>query len=202
MLDSDSNTSKSEQPKYVEIADLDELKAWLDAHGIDTSSWGRGEAKPVESLLDEILAGESRLQDDPSLRVISLVQVLIRRGDLVLIETEQELADGRTRPRNLPLAEKIRAGEAVNDAVLRGLKEELGIQSHQVTIRESTYRSEQRDMISQSYPDLKTRYLMHVIEAEVEGLPSDDFVTREASDSPDETVQAHHWSWRPIEKQA
>jgi hypothetical protein len=35
---------------------LDELQAWLNGHGVDTASWGRGKAKRVDNLMKEIEA--------------------------------------------------------------------------------------------------------------------------------------------------
>lgn len=42
------------------------------------------------------------------------------------MEASQQLPDGRIRHRNLPLSEKLLAGESWQDAVPRAVQEELG----------------------------------------------------------------------------
>jgi hypothetical protein len=192
--DNHAVSSKSLGP--VQIDSIEELEAWLDSKGIDTSRWGRGAAKTVEALYEEIVSGESHLEDDPPRRVVSLVQVLIRRGDLTLIETEQEFSDGRRRTRNRPLGEKLRPPESYRQAVLRGIEEELDVPSERVHVLESTYRTEQTELESPSYPGLHSCYNMHILGVEIEGLPEGDFVTYEKSDGHAELVGKHHWSWQ------
>lgn len=197
-----SGTAKqrvSSRPEVVQIDNLEQLQRWLESKGIDTSRWGRGASKTVETLYDEIVTGESYLQDDPPRRTVSLVQVLVRRGDLTLIETEQEFSDGRRRRRNRPLGEKVRPPESYHEAVLRGIEEELGVSPERVNVLESTYRKKETELESPSYPGLNTCYLMHVIEVEIEGLPDEDFVTYEQSDNHAELVGKHHWSWQMID---
>jgi hypothetical protein len=94
------------------ITSLDDLTLWLAARGISTQGWGAGLAKSAADLWQEIEAGESRLEDDPPRRVVEVVQVWVRdTAGRVLIEREQELADGRLRARNRPPSEKLKPGE-------------------------------------------------------------------------------------------
>lgn len=61
--------------------------------GIDTSLWGEGNAKTIGHLWDELREGEARLQDDPPLRLVDAVQIIIRRGKQILVEARQELGN-------------------------------------------------------------------------------------------------------------
>eukprot|EP00960_Hanusia_phi_P039849 754086-Hanusia_phi.AAC.2 len=90
---------------------VESLTAWLEIREIDTSLWGQGEAKTVQEFFHEIWAGECEPLTECAERVISVVKVRIldhdEAGTWQLYETKQKLCrDGRTRPRNRPLAEK------------------------------------------------------------------------------------------------
>lgn len=94
----------------------------------------------------------------------------------------QEMADGRSRPRNRPLAEKMRPGENVEDACRRGVFEELGPEMgarNRVEIISESYDREEQERDSCSYPGLLTRYVLHTMVASVTGLPNTDFSTLE-----------------------
>jgi hypothetical protein len=120
---------KCPTPPQVKIRNLDQLKAWLAARDIDASHWGRGAAKTIEDLWQEILNGETLLQDVPPLRIIPVARIIIRKGNKILIEVEQEFEDNRVRSRNFPPSEKLKRDETYIDAAKRCLKEELGIDS-------------------------------------------------------------------------
>ena len=44
------------------FSSADAVKTWLESRGVDTSTWGVGKAKTLESLLEEIEGKESTLQ--------------------------------------------------------------------------------------------------------------------------------------------
>lgn len=171
-----------------------ELRAWLARAGIDTETWGAGGAKGVGDLWREIEAGESQLEDDPPRRVVEVVQVIIRRGDRVLLEIEQELADGRRRQRMRPPSEKLKRGEDYAQAARRCLVEELGAKPADVALVPSTHRLEQQTLDSPSYPGLPTRYAIHEIEARADALPDEDFIRDNAAG--DDPCRWHRWGWR------
>src|SRR5690606_14051723 len=54
-----------------------ELEAWLEERGVDLAAWGQGEAKQTADLWSEYASGEAWFQDDPLLRVVEVVQVII-----------------------------------------------------------------------------------------------------------------------------
>jgi len=97
------------------------------------------------------------------------------------------MADGRSRPRNRPLAEKMRPGESVEDACRRGIFEELGPEmgaQDRVEMKAESYEIEEQERDSFSYPGLLTRYVLHSMVAFVRGLPNTDFSTLENEGLP------------------
>lgn len=170
-----------------------ELGAWLAGAGIDTATWGEGEAKALDDLWGEYLKGESSFDDEPPSRVIKVVQLVIRRGDAILTEIDQLFADGRRRTRMRPPSEKLARGEEPRAAVLRCLSEELGLRAADVVIERER---EPYEVISDSpsYPGLPTRYFFHTFEVAAENLPDEDFY-RDNSAAGD-PVRRHQWGWR------
>ncbi len=173
-----------------------ELQQWLHAVNIDTSFWGGGSAKTIENLWDELVSGEIAIQENPPLRLVNVVQILIRKGKQLLLEAEQELGNGQRRFRNQPPSEKMKPGENYTTAALRCLKEELGIAAQHVTFLSGSHQQATRESDSLSYPGLKTRYTFHIIQAQVEGLPEDDFWRENRAYGDGDPVRRHRWRWQ------
>lgn len=171
------------------------LETWLITQGLDLSTWGHGSAKTVEALWYEIQQNECVLQPQPLLRKLSVVHVIIRRANLVLLEIEQKLKDGRFRKRYSPPGEKVRVGENLDDVAIRCLQEELGIDTTQVSVRPSALVQPVREVDSPSYPGLCSQYHFHLFETTLINLPATDFWTEEDSHNHGELVISHHWSW-------
>jgi ADP-ribose pyrophosphatase YjhB (NUDIX family) len=172
---------------------------WLEERGIDTRSWRPPGAKQVGELWREIAEGEATIQDTPPLRLVNVVQLIIRRGDFILVEAEQELGNGGKRWRNRPPSEKMKAGESVTDAALRCLREELGVDMERVTLLGDTLTQSEQVAESPSYPGLPTQYTFHSLEAEVDGLPDVDFWrVNSAFFKGGDPVRRHRWAWRPF----
>jgi len=178
------------------IKNINELTQLLSAKNIDTSKWGTGTTKTTNDLWNEIRNGESIIQDEPLLRIVDVINVIIRNGESVLIETSQELDDGRTRSRNIVPAEKKKTGESYIEAARRCLREELQVKDRNIEILESTYRQEQKIKESISYPGLSTLFRYHIVEAKVNGLPNTDFWTFESADNELDPISRHHWIWK------
>lgn len=185
----------------MNLTSLQELHDWLIAKEIDITIWGRSEGtKTILHLWEEIVAGETSLQDEPPLRIVDAVEIIIRQGDRVLYEVAQEMEGGGSRPRCYPPSEKIKWGETVQQAALRGLNEELGLVAAAITLVENSYHQRQRQIPSISYPGLNTLYQLHSLEAQVVGLPTGNFTTHEAAGNSHDPVTRHHWAWlRPQE---
>lgn len=180
----------------MNLTSLKELHEWLVSKNIDITLWGHLDGtKTVLHLWEEIVAGETVLQDEPPLRIVDAVEIIIRQGERVLYEVAQEMEGGGTRPRCYPPSEKIKRGETVPQAAIRGLFEELNIPPDAITLRLDTYQPRQRQIPSISYPGLNTLYQLHSLEAQVAGLPTGNFTTNEAASNSYDPVTRHHWAW-------
>lgn len=141
-----------------------DLKSWLQQFGVDTASYGRGAAKPLAFLLEEVHEGETVLTVAPSgtpLRLVSVLNVtLLNDRGQRLVEARQVLPSGNVRTRGLPLSEKMLPGESWQAGAVRAVKEELGPvlpPAYQLEIRSETYREQVEEKESQSYPGLTSR---------------------------------------------
>lgn len=172
-----------------------ELAAWLASSGIDLSGWGSGAAKGLADLWHEYRTGETRFEDDPPARVVEVAQVIIRRGERVLIELAQEMADGRRRERLRPPSEKLLAGESPHNAAVRCLREELGLDVAPGELISRGVEEWQSD--SPSYPGLPTRYRLYSFETTGAALPDEPFKRDNAADG--DPVRRHWWVWRAKE---
>lgn len=180
-----------------EFENIAELEAWLEDSGIDLAVWGQGEAKQTADLWSEYASGESWFQDNPLLRVVGVVQIIIRRGDTILIEVAQELNDGRRRFRLQPPAEKLKQSEDPRAAAVRCLREELGLTGSEVYLEGGGTTAEET-VISTSYPGLPTHYTFYTFKAVVSALPDEDFYRENV---PGDPIRRHLWGWRLSEKE-
>ena len=178
------------------FANIAELAGWLEDKGIDMRSWGRGPYKSITNLWDEYVAGEVFFEDDPPVRIVQVIQILIQQNDRSLREVEQEFGNGERRFRNQPPAEKVKSNETGVDAAQRCLREELGLSSEQ--IEWISVENEQEEMVadSPSYPGLQTRYMIQEIKARVIGLPEEDFWRENRAAAEGDPVSRHLWGWR------
>ena len=167
-----------------------ELEQWLRQQGVDPGRW----PKSVAHLWAEIAAGESQLQANPPLRLVQVVQIIIRCGHKQLIEVQQQFDDETTRQRVTPLAEKIKGGEDYLVAAGRGLAEELGLTPDQYQLLPHTYHQKIVQSDSPSFPGLPTCYTIHLVEAHAPTLPATDFCTAEGA--TDDPVSQHFWAWK------
>lgn len=185
----------------TQIDGVEDLEFWLNQQGIDTASWGCGSTKSVADLWTELKNGEITLQCDPPLREVGVVQIIIRRDDLVLLEVEQEFETGKRRSRNIFPSEKLRNQEDYLSAAKRGLKEEIDLDPQQVDFVEPSYKIRHQVSNSPSYPNLATRYTIHSIEAAVTELPLADFWRKNHAHAEGDPVKKHLWGWR-LEQEA
>ncbi|MEM7113678.1 MAG: NUDIX domain-containing protein [Chloroflexota bacterium] len=182
------------------INGVEALQTWLQQEGIDTSTWGVQQTKSVHSLWEELEHGEIILHEQPPLREVEVVQIVIRRDDYVLLEVEQELGNGRFRSRNIFPSEKLRGGEDYLEAAKRGLQEEMNLDPQEVTFVRDSYEKNRTTIASPSYPNLPTRYTIHRIEAAVSDLPGRDFWCINDGYEEGDPVKQHCWGWRREEE--
>lgn len=154
-----------------EVRGTSGLKKQLEESGIDTSKWGEGDAKTIEYLKSEIDRGESVLEKNEAGDLVRRVAVV--GADIYytspegkryhLKEDRQIFTDGRERKRDYghAVSEKIKPGEDPEIAMVRGIREELGIGG------EIDYKKTMEDEIvrlSSSYPGLLTNYIRYEFE--------------------------------------
>ncbi|XP_057547350.1 uncharacterized protein LOC130825906 [Amaranthus tricolor] len=205
-------------PNFRNFPTPQSLSDWLKPRLPSDSfaSWGtKPGTKNVHNLWLEIADGETSLVDEvPPIRNLEVVCVrVLGKNNRVLIESHQELSDGTIRERNRPLSEKLKSGEDLDCAVKRAIKEELGSVFNDdkdvnvdeiVTIAMDSYRKKVEERVSVSYPGLPACYVLHNVDAFVEGLPDDDFVTEEVTEyegcddgvaDKAVAVKKHFWKW-------
>jgi len=145
----------------------EKLIEFLKAGNVSINEWGKGEAKTIEHLLEEINSGEAEIsyKDGKILRIAygAVLDVYYRDGNriLKLKELKQVFKDGRERSRSLDVSigEKMKPDEHSLDAVNRALREEL-------QITEKLYLVAMPLVVkgpvpSVSFPGLLTKYIMH-----------------------------------------
>lgn len=174
---------------------ITELTDWLEQAGIDLTLWGKDGAKTAVHLHREVEVGDCELLDNPPRRVVHVVELLIDREGMQLMEVAQEMGNGRLRHRNLHPAEKMKTGESVEAAAIRCADEELGVT---VSIIGDTHRQRKREAVSASYPMLMTQYTIHSVKTAVYNLPDDDFWIDNGSFTDGDPVRRHQWGWRKI----
>ena len=150
-----------------EIITEDDLVSKLKEYSIPIEYWGKGYAKTIGHLLDELKNDECVIIDKDGylVRYIEFVGIRVYYKDgndtWVLKEDRQEFKDGRVRRRTMPssVSEKMKFGEDPMLSAIRGIKEELDIdvtENQLIKRRELDY-----DGGSQSYPGLKSKYKGH-----------------------------------------
>lgn len=203
-------------PKKHNFPNPQALSEWLSPRLPSESFglWGvKAGTKNVHNLWLEISEGETFLDDSvPPIRTLEVVIVRILGGDnRVLVESHQEMSDGSVRDRCRPLSEKMKPGESVDLAVIRAVKEELGSVigggnvGDFVRIVPNSYRKKVEERVSVSYPGLPACYVLHTVDALVDGLPEGEFCTEEGEEYEDSdekkiadgavSCKKHYWKW-------
>lgn len=179
----------------IHFENIHQLHTWLTSKGLDMTHWGVGAFKSVENLWAELVAGESQIQDEPPLRLVQIVTVIIRDGQHILVEAGQEFGENQYRYRGMPPTEKLKPGENQVEAAIRCMQEELDVSPHRIEILSSLAEPERTWLESPSYPGLTTHYVRYEVEAKVEGLPRQPFSTTEAAHADGDPVKNHQWLW-------
>ncbi len=155
-----------ERPEETAKMSIAELSSILKDAGIDTALYGQGKAKTLDHLLKEINEGEMKLVKNEQGELQR--KVTVGKGDILYIapdgktfrlrEEKQVFRDGRIRERKQlkeAVSEKIKPGEDGQEAMIRGIQEELGINGE---INIAGGDSNLEEIESPSYPGLKTEY--------------------------------------------
>ncbi|GAB4858615.1 hypothetical protein Ancab_010089 [Ancistrocladus abbreviatus] len=187
------------------------------------ASWGtKPGTKNVHNLWLELADGETYLADStPPVRSLEVLSIRVMgKTNKLLIESHQELSDGSIRKRNRPLSEKLKSGEDIESAVKRAIREELGSIIYKiydtkdidfsgiVRIVPNSYERRVEEGVSFSYPGLPACYVMHTVDAFIEGLPEGEFVTEEETEYAGQEdgianeavcVRKHFWKWVSVD---
>ena len=207
-------------PRRHNFASPQSLSEWLKPRLPSDSfaSWGvKPGTKNVHNLWLEISEGETSIADStPPVRTVQVVTVrVIGKDGSILIESHQELSDGNVRKRGRPLSEKMKPDEDPETAAVRAIKEELGsvigwsdagfLISDIVRIDPNSYEMKVEERNSDSYPGLPGCYILHTLNARLEGLPEGDFCTYEVDENSHfdnnnvkdmaVSVKKHYWTW-------
>ncbi|XP_068651371.1 uncharacterized protein [Aristolochia californica] len=185
------------------------------------SAWGLAPGtKNLHNLWLELSQGETSLNDSyPPTRTVQVATIRILSPTSpfeILIESHQELSDGSVRQRRRPLSEKMKPGEGIEEAVRRAVREELGFlvpdSAESVRIVPGSYWERVEERVSLSYPGLPARYVLHSVDAWVDGLPEGEFSTEEGGEYEDSEdvrvaekavfVKKHYWKWMRVDDSA
>lgn len=134
-----------------------ELEALLRSAGVPLHEYGKGGAKRLEDLFNEITSTRrSRLErvDGQLVRVTRVCEITLVSNQGILVETHKRLATGSLRAQNALLATGLRPGELVLQAVRRAAKSKLGVEGVDVLYT----KTETEEHSTVSYPGLLTRY--------------------------------------------
>ncbi|GAB4281284.1 MAG: hypothetical protein Kow0080_34720 [Candidatus Promineifilaceae bacterium] len=179
----------------IRFQNQQELENWLNVNGIQTDFWGENRTKSIAHLWQEYIRGEITFEADPPLRVVLVVQVIVRNQNRILIEAEQEFSNGERRSRNQMPSEKMKPGESVEETAVRCLVEELGVSPQQITFLPGGKQRQTVLLSSPSYPGLLTRYTFYTVETAVTGLPPHPFWQNNKGCQEGDPVCCHHWKW-------
>jgi len=191
------------RPKNVE-----ELQKKLNQHGISTDTWNKESGnKSVEQLLKEIKSGDSILIEENgyiyrSVRVANVI-VLSEDNQYRLIEQshlnkQREIVKERG---NNVLSEKMEPNETLTNAIIRGVREELGEKYSEniMFLDEEKSNVKNIEKSSYSYPGLKAVYSFYEKTIKIPLLtldfpPPESFETMELN-SNGEFKRYIVWEW-------
>eukprot|EP00397_Hematodinium_sp_SG-2012_P000257 GEMP01000257.1.p1 GENE.GEMP01000257.1~~GEMP01000257.1.p1 ORF type:complete len:2389 (+),score=650.99 GEMP01000257.1:176-7342(+) len=214
----------------IEVHTIEALTELLSTHGINVSVFGRKQFKTIDALFHEVQTGRCILEaftdsDDgrdsetaPCLRrVLQVVLVKVLFRDKILVETHEQMVDGRLRSRNgfLPGAKK-RKNEKFEDCVRRWMVNEVQFDPDLLcAVDEKGTFEEYEEEQSISYP-LRCRYHRYTVCYSLDENSMDDelmermglpigtmFTTTEkkidktsgAGAGPNVRNVVHFWSW-------
>lgn len=166
------NPEVFEGEESITITTIEDLKKLLTKAGIDLKKWGKDKAKTLDQFYKELKNGESVLirrgKSGELLRKVSVaaanIYYIASDGTKYrLKEVRQVFKDGRERARELAqsVLEKMQPGESPEEAMIRGIREELGISS-EIKLNKAIINKQQTK--SPSYPDLLTQYTTYIYE--------------------------------------
>jgi len=164
---------KAEQPENCN--DLGLFAQMLQEHNIDCSKFGKGSARPLSQLADEVLDGKARFMLDAAehkklVRVVDIVVCRIRPAgepSLLLIETEEQYPDGRKRDTFRMPAMKVEPYENTRQTLGRIVTVLLHMDRDSIKFDLDTVEHYEEEIESPSYPGLWTVYRKEIVDGVV-----------------------------------
>ena len=147
--------------EYLDFVDM------LKKYNIDTDLYGTGTFKTIGHLYKEIEEGETILSEENGnlVRMVEFVgaRILYKLDGkwLRLYESKQVFKDGRVRKRvHMPYsaAEKFKTGEDPKEVIVRGIKEELGLD---ITKEQFTFYNRVETENNDDYPGILSKHIGH-----------------------------------------
>lgn len=174
---SDLRSADGGHLEVVEVTSEEQLRALLEADGIDLSSWGAAGAEDVRHLFAELLAGEStlcRTEAGALRRVVRYVEVELRlRSGRVLVLTHEEFDGYARRKFELPRSMLRGADDNWQCAAQRAIDEPLEDAGSTLSLHEES-RSIEMGVVATgwSYPGLACEYAKQHVLASLDNSPS------------------------------
>lgn len=156
------------------------IKKQLEDHGIDTTQFGKGEAKTIEQLSQEVQNGSAVLMLDATkhkklVRVVDVVALRIcaaGSSQKYLIETQEVYSDGRQRNlERLPGTKKY-PHENTKQTTERIVKDLIDVGTCKIHFDYSKRELFEQEQTSPSYPGVITVYRMEIVEGRVSASSS------------------------------
>jgi len=153
------------------------IRQMLEGHGIQTGSFGQGQAKKFTEFVQEVQAGQSLLMLDATkhknvVRVVDVVLLRIAHGAganrKYMVKTAEKYPDGRMRSDiNQLSGTKKLPHENCMQTAMRILQERLKMGDAQVKFNATHKECFEDDEESPSYPGVRTVYRKEIIEGVV-----------------------------------
>merc|ERR1712137_101721 len=170
------------QPFQAEVeysdTDIEQLKLILENHSIQTTGFGKGQAKTMQNFLQELRCGESRLLLDASrhksmVRVVDLVVLRLYHGAsssrkfCIKVGEHNSATNKKSDLHHLPGMKK-RPHENVATVARRILNERLNMADVAVAFDFSGKVAYEDEEESPSYPGVRTVYRKTIVAGEVQ----------------------------------
>jgi len=188
---------------------LAEFDEFLESMGVDVSKFGRGQAKKVEGLFQDVTSHKCylTLHGAKLERRVELVRIsLCAKGsdgvDRTLKVGMEIMSDGRARTRNQKLAVTIVQGQTWKEAVVEMFVSRFGVPSERFDahfLLEGTWPKEET-LYSPSIPGIRTVYLTTEVRMRVRQIASPELknlgLPAMGSFSTSHGGKTSHWSWK------
>jgi hypothetical protein len=183
----------SEVSGYMSFDSVKELQQMMVERGIDPTEYSdermrkggpnmrRHQVKTLDELFCELVLRNSQLYAHPEseggavVRVENLLTLKVQQSGKLLVQTHQQLADGRVQEMWQLLGCKLPPQELHTplSTALRAIKQELGLEAGQIKLVEESYtKSRETPSDGQGmYPGIQTQQVRHTIDAFTEALP-------------------------------